>query len=178
MEEEHEDRASELYEAIGPQVLRLGHRYFGADRQAAEDLVSETFGRVIAGLPHFRQESSIRTWVFRIALNVAAEWTRRSRSRSDRETVHARSMTSESPVSGLDELLDRERDQHVGAALMRLSEEHRMILSLVVVEGMKRSEISELLGVPEGTLWSRYARARVAFARELEHLGVIDRNQG
>jgi DNA-directed RNA polymerase specialized sigma24 family protein len=54
----------------------------------------------------------------------------------------------------------------------------RMVLALVVVDGLSQTEVAELLGVAEGTVWSRYARARVALAREFEVRGLAPEDSG
>jgi RNA polymerase sigma-70 factor (ECF subfamily) len=157
-----------LYETVGPRILSLGHRYFGGRRDLAEELVAETFARVIAGIGRFGGRSSYDTWIFRIAMNVAAQWIRTEiahRGATPEVTAAARGRTSE----GAD--VD-ERKRLVDDAVRALSPEHRMVLALVVVDGLAQSDVAGLLGVAEGTVWSRYARARVALAREFERRGL------
>jgi RNA polymerase sigma-70 factor (ECF subfamily) len=157
-----------LYETVGPKILGLGRRYFGGRRDLAEDLVAETFARVIAGVDRFAGRSSYSTWIFRIAMNVAAQWIRTDAARRA-PTTDAEPAAAGGPTDRADA---DDRRRLVDDALRALSPEHRMVLALVVVDGLGQSDVAELLGVPEGTVWSRYARARVALAREFERRGL------
>ena len=78
----------------------------------------------------------------------------------------------ESPILAEHDLEQRERRVEVDCALGSLSAEHRMVLTLVAMEGMSSADAAAHLGVPEGTLWSRYSRARIALARRLKDLGI------
>jgi RNA polymerase sigma-70 factor (ECF subfamily) len=158
----------ELYASVGPMILGLGHRYFGARRDLAEDLVSETFARVLAGIRGFEGRSSYSTWIFGIALRVAATWQRRGAS----EPTEPLAPGIPGGEDTLEIVAQRSRRQTVQSAFDALSAEHRMVLSLTVVDGLSQVEVAELLGIPAGTVYSRYARARVALARELGKRGL------
>lgn len=69
-----------------------------------------------------------------------------------------------------DRLIESERNADVNRAVRELSPDHRMVLALVVQEGLTQVEVADLLGVAPGTVWSRYARARLALAERLAHL--------
>jgi RNA polymerase sigma-70 factor (ECF subfamily) len=163
-----------LYESVGPRVLGLGHRYFGGRRDLAEELVAETFARVITGIGRFEGRSSYETWIFRIAMNVAAQWIRRDvRRRGDAADTDPPARGAPSDRTDADE-----RKRLVDEAVRALPPDHRMVLALVVVDGLSQSSVAELLGVAEGTVWSRYARARVALAREFERRGLAAEDAG
>lgn len=157
-----------LYETVGPRVLCLGHRYFGGRRDLAEELVAETFARVITGIGRFEGRSSYETWIFRIAMNVAASWIHGGERRRG-DAADADPPARGAPSDRADAV---ERKRLVDEALRALSPEHRMVLALVVVDGLSQTQVAELLGIAEGTVWSRYARARVALAREFERRGL------
>lgn len=170
--EELDELAQNLYRTLGPTVLQLGHRFFNARRDQAEDLVAETFAQVIRSLPHFQGRSSYKTWVFRIAMNVASDLTRNV-MRHRREGHALETNTVREPRPGaLQNLLDRERDELIRRSVESLNLDHRMILSLVAVDGISRGEAADLLGIEEGTVWSRYARARIALARAFAKNGI------
>lgn len=69
--------------------------------------------------------------------------------------------------SGEEDILARDRARRLLVAMGRLSAEHRVVLSLFAVEGLSHREIAAVLGVPEGTVWSRLAGARKRLASEL-----------
>lgn len=153
-----------LYEGVGPAVLSLGHRYFGSRRDLAEELVAETFARVLLGIRRFQGRAAYRTWIFRIAMNVAARWLR------DMKRHGTEPLQEEPGEDRPDPLVEKERRDSVNRAVRALSPEHRMVLALVVQDDLSQNDIAELLGVGPGTVWSRYARARLALARKLEDL--------
>lgn len=165
-QDERTELAQTLYEQLGPKVLELGHRFHAGNTSEAEELVAETFARVIVALGRFKGGSSYSTWVYRIAMNVITDSLRRRRPAPlDSEPL------SEQPTAEHD-LEQRERSAVVDRALGSLSAEHRMVLTLVAMEGMSSADAAAHLGVPEGTLWSRYSRARIALAQRLRDLGV------
>jgi RNA polymerase sigma-70 factor (ECF subfamily) len=71
--------------------------------------------------------------------------------------------------SARDQLEPRERDRAVAESLARLPPEQRSVLSLFAIEELSHKQIAEILGVPEGTVWSRLHTARKRLAAE--HLG-------
>jgi len=165
-ESERAELARLLYDRLGPRILELGYRYHAASTVEAEELVAETFARVLVALARFKGGSSYSTWVYRIAMNVIADSLRRRRPEPLEIEPPGRLPTAE------DELERRERAAAVNRALRSLGPEHRMVLTLVAMEDMSSREAAACLGVPEGTLWSRYSRARLALARRLEQLGI------
>ena len=150
-----------LYESEGPAILSLGHRYFGGRRDLAEELVAETFARVLIGIRQFSGRSTYRTWIFRIAMNVAARWLRDMKRRPT-SSLDAAVVASAAAPETPDPLVESERNADVNRAVQALSPDHRMVLALVVQEGLTQVEVADLLGVAPGTVWSRYARARIA----------------
>ena len=70
-------------------------------------------------------------------------------------------------------LVRMERDRKVNLAMESLSPEHRMVLTLIALEDLSHKQVAEVLGVAEGTIWSRYARARIALAQEFQKTGFV-----
>lgn len=144
------------------------------DREEARDLTQDTFVRAFHNLDRFRLESSFYTWLYRIAMNLAIDHSRK----------HSRVKSSEFDdgvaTKGADGVLDpghhamnparaleRKRlHAKLHEALETLSPEHRQIILLREVEGLSYKEISEVLELPEGTVMSRlfYARKRLQSA--------------
>src|SRR5262249_20912292 len=112
-------------------------------------------------LPNFRGDSKIATWIYAIAVRIALRHKgRRTRTPKplDFDPVAPR---SENPA------VARERSERLANALLRLSVEHRAVISLFAVEGLSHKEVAKVLGVPEGTVWSRLHLARKKLASEL-----------
>ena len=122
-------------------------------RADAEDAVQEVFVALHRALPEFRGASRLTTWVYRIALRAAfrARARRRDGEQLDPETPGG---------GGEDEMATRDEAVRAVAALARLPAGPRAVLSLFAVDGLSHREIADILGVPEGTVWSRLHAAR------------------
>jgi RNA polymerase sigma-70 factor (ECF subfamily) len=160
----------EVYERFRRPVWRLARRLTESDEEAF-DATQEIFLRVWRGLPGFRGDSRLSTWVFQIAWNYLRSF-RRSRGRhlvavadTDDEVV----ARSPDPNPGPErravavDLLDR-----IGPALDRLPEQHRVVLWLRDGEDLSYAEIADVLDVPIGTVRSRLARARAALKKAVD----------
>lgn len=139
------DYLVERYE--GP-LLRFA-RGFVRDQAAAEDLVQETFVRLIRSAPDLGSQSSLGPWLYRVCRNLAYD-TRKMETREmkRRERVQEPEPTP-TPV-GLSE-------QHETSAILRreldrLPEREREALRLKVDQGLSYTEIGEVLGVKPGTV--------------------------
>jgi RNA polymerase sigma-70 factor (ECF subfamily) len=137
--------------------LRAYARALLRDRDGADDLVQETLMIAVARRGQWRGEGALRGWLFRILLNRFRDGLRRARV----APVLALVPEPVAPAAGDARLQLAE----VHAAMGRLPEDQRAALLLVALEGMSLSEAAVTLGVGEGTLASRLARARAALRR-------------
>ncbi len=143
-------------------------RALTADDGEAEDLAQETFIRAYKGIGRFRGESTFRTWLYRVALNVihshlksrAKRWRWWGRSLDEREVEgegdSARRL--QSPSTPIDE--DAARRQMIDHALASLPADMRTAVTLRDIHGFDYAEIAVMLGIPIGTVESRIFRAR------------------
>ncbi len=124
------------------------------DRQSADDLTQETFLRVYKGLPGFRGEASLRTWVLSIARRACADEIRdlrRERRRQIRAQDHA----------SIDEAVPDIGDSvSLWAAVATLDFDRRAAFVLTQLFGMSYEEAASTCDCPIGTIRSRVARAR------------------
>ena len=135
------------------------------DSGAAEDVAQEAFVRAWRGLGRFRGESSFRTWLYRIATNVAR--THRERRGRQSEIV-GRSLDDETGAPAAGEVPSAEAGveaslatrEAIDRALAELPEELRLAVVLRDVEGLDYKEIAGVTGAPIGTVESRIFRAR------------------
>ncbi|MDR3793815.1 MAG: sigma-70 family RNA polymerase sigma factor [Terracidiphilus sp.] len=144
------------------------------DRADAADLTQEVFVKIFRGVGSFHGESSLRTWIYRIALREASNqrrWWMRHRQQEvpiDAEVSEGRSGTpmllrdrlvdpSESPYELAAQTETRER---VEAALQQVPEPFRTTLILRDIEGFVYEEVAEMQGVNLGTVKSRLVRGR------------------
>lgn len=132
----------------------------------ALDVVQETFISAYLALGSFKCESEFYTWLYRIAFNTAVSWRRKRRATvsldGHRDADHPAHPPDPSEESRPGAALERsEEAAKLHDALARLSAEHREVLVLKDIDGMKYEEIAEVAGIPIGTVRSRIHRARL-----------------
>jgi RNA polymerase sigma-70 factor (ECF subfamily) len=160
-------------------VFNLSSRLLG-DAEEARDVAQEVFLQVYRRLGLFQGRSSLKTWIYRIAVNQCHNrrrfWHRRRRDREEGlDAVEARAAGAHAGSSPYEEARRHERARRVQAALLQLSFEHRAVLVLREVEGLTCQEVAAALGIPEGTVKSRLSRAREAMRLRL--LGLVEEGQ-
>jgi RNA polymerase sigma-70 factor (ECF subfamily) len=140
-------------------MVNVVYRMCG-DAGLAEDAAQEAFLRAWLHLSTFRPGSSLRNWLYRIAVNEALDVLRRERrAPQGLETVPAAD-----PEPGPERaLLRRERAGRVQQAILSLTDANRAVLVLREYGGLSYQEISTALDIPIGTVMSRlnYARNRL-----------------
>jgi RNA polymerase sigma-70 factor (ECF subfamily) len=158
-------------------ALRILHQ-----RQDAEDVVQQTMLSMLENLAGFREESSFKTWLMRIATHGALKILRK---RHGLETVSLESATE--PANGGDliphpefiadwreaphELVARgETRELLDDALSRLDEKHRLVFILRDVQGLSVKETAETLGLSEANVKVRLLRARLALRERLTRI--------
>jgi RNA polymerase sigma-70 factor (ECF subfamily) len=161
-------------EAFGVLVRRYQDRLFSAvcrfldNAEDAQDVVQETFLSAYQALEGFKGGSRFFTWLYRIAMNHAIDLKRKRKSIVSME-VYRNEEVHPVEASQPGEVVERgETVRLLRQALKRLSPEHRMVLILKDLDGMKYEEIAEVMDVPIGTVRSRLHRARLELRELLE----------
>jgi RNA polymerase sigma-70 factor (ECF subfamily) len=162
------------------------------DRSDAADLTQEVFVKVFRGVGSFHGESSLRTWIYRIALREASNSRRWwSRHRQQEVAIEQEIMDGDcgAPVLLKDTLEDpsespyemavhTENRERVEAALKKVPEPFRTTLILRDIEGFVYEEVAEMQGVNLGTVKSRLVRGRAhlkaALMRETEGKALVE----
>ncbi len=134
-----------LYELHGPRMKSLAWNLLG-NVHDAEDAVQETFLRVYRGLPSFRGQSSLGTWVYRILLNCSTDIRRRGARRKEASDENAEPETLEAAPAPV---RDHPLRLSLEKSLSQLSPRQRGVFILVEVEGFKHSEAAEILEISE-----------------------------
>lgn len=147
-------------------VYNLCFRIVGNAEDAA-DMTQETFLKAWKNLEGFHMESSLSTWLYRLANNCCLDLLRSKKRKPTisivREDDEGEEMSFDpvDPSPQPDELLiKKEENQILQEALLSLDEQQRAILTLRVVNDMSYEDISQVLQIKEGTVKSRLARAR------------------
>ena len=139
----------------------------GNDEDAA-DLTHEVFLSAWRSLSRFQEQSSFGTWIYRMATNASIDFLRREKRRQvlsmtmEEDSEERQAQVPDERYSPHRLLEQKEARQAVADALAALSPEHRQVLVLREMEGLSYQEIGQLLGLEEGTVKSRIARARLA----------------
>jgi RNA polymerase sigma-70 factor (ECF subfamily) len=141
-------------------ALRRYARALTHDADRADDLVQDCLERAIRKRGLWRPSGSVRSWVFRILLNIHRNDLRRAR-RSPMSLSLDDAMPGNEPA-GPDVQPGRLALAETARAMQELPAEHREVLLLVAVEEMSYAEAAAVLSIPVGTLMSRLARARAA----------------
>jgi RNA polymerase sigma-70 factor (ECF subfamily) len=129
---------------------------FVRDEQAAADLTQTTFLRVFQGLPGFRQRSSLKTWLYRITINLCKNYLR-DRARKGLET--SAEIDPPSHSNPLLELIKHEDQRRMVQAWEKLPERQQLTVTLKIQEEMKYREIAEVLGCTVGAVKANFHHA-------------------
>jgi RNA polymerase sigma-70 factor (ECF subfamily) len=141
-------------------ALRRYARALTHDPDRADDLVQDCLERAIRKRGLWRPSGSVRSWVFRILLNVHRNDLRRAR-RAPMPLSLDDAIPGNEPA-GPDVQPGRLALAETARAMQALPDEQREVLLLVAVEEMSYAEAAAVLSIPVGTLMSRLARARAA----------------
>jgi RNA polymerase sigma-70 factor (ECF subfamily) len=129
---------------------------FVRDEQAAADLTQTAFLRAFQGLPGFRQRSSLKTWLYRITINLCKNHLR-DRARKGLET--SGEMDPPSPSNPLQELIKHENRRRMVQAWEQLPEKQQLTVTLKIQEEMKYHEIAEVLECTVGAVKANFHHA-------------------
>ena len=161
-----ESNELERFEAIVLPHLDAAYtlaRYLTRNDHDAEDVVQDAYLRALKYFGGFRGEEggSARAWLLAIVRNTAYTWRRRHRTDAlgtpFDEELHSDAIADEHPEASL---LNGAVAESLGRALDRLPPEFREVVVLRELQGLSYKEISDVAGVPVGTVMSRLSRAR------------------
>jgi RNA polymerase sigma-70 factor (ECF subfamily) len=151
---------SDTFSAIRLEIPRLRRfaRYMTRDVDYADDLVQECLARAIANIDSWQPGTNLRAWLFVILKNVFRNDKRRAQHDIAYRSRIENSERSTSPALQHHQMLLNEI-QH---AVLQMTEDHREVLMLVAVEGLRYEEVASILDISVGTVKSRLSRARAA----------------
>ena len=140
-----------LMEQYGSSLLRMCALYL-KDADLAQDAVQETFIRAYRHIEDYRGESSERTWLMAIAINVSRDmlrtaWFRHQSRSTDIDTLPEKPAEFEFP------------DNTVLTEVMHLPAKYRAVVLLRYYEGLKLKEVASALGLSDGRVRSRLNKA-------------------
>lgn len=159
-----------FYRTYAEQVLSWAIR-LGGPYVDAEDIAQDVFTVALRKISSFRGEARVSTWLYAITRNLISNARRKAMIRRwvGLDTVPELPSTNYLPE---EEVIQLRRRRKVQLALERLSAKPREVLVLMDLEGRTAPEVSDMLGVPTGTVYSRLHYARKTFAKALEREGL------
>jgi len=175
--------------SFGELVLRYQDRLFHVANRVVDnpddamDVVQDTFVSAYQSLSSFKGDAEFFTWLYRIAFNTAISAKRRKRptiSLNAGVGLGKTDKTGKTDVTGIDPedraadiapdaAMERSEDeQQLATAIAKLSPEHRAVLLMKDIDGLKYEDIAEAMRVPIGTVRSRLHRARLELRNLLD----------
>jgi RNA polymerase sigma factor (sigma-70 family) len=149
-----------LYDRYCRKMMVVCLRYSRTTAEA-EDILQEGFVKVFQGIKDFRQQSKLETWITRIMVNTALNFQRKKLYLFPMVDVNDIDLPeAELSISGIQfsQLLEM---------IQSLPQGCQIVFNLFAIEGYNHKEISELLGISEGTSKSQYSRARTLLQDKL-----------
>lgn len=173
---------SRLVETLSPKIYNLALRIM-RNEEDAEDVLQETFIIMMNKLASFSQRSSLYTWLYRVATNVAMGKLREKKHVDQNVSVHDPEFESlrgyeirNWPDHLEDELNQEGFDECLKKAMQDLSENYRAVFVLRDLEGLSTRETAEVLEISEGNVKVRLMRARLYLRDQLaHHLKCVER---
>jgi RNA polymerase sigma-70 factor (ECF subfamily) len=158
-----DDRACDLEQLVGlhgDEILRLCYLYLH-DRQMAEDAAQETFIKAFQKASAFRNESQVKTWLTRIAINTCKDLRRTTWFRHVDRRMTAEDLPHKETNTDI-------ADDSVIVEVMNLPIKYREVILLRFYQEMGFAEIAETLGIPIGTVSTRLGTAKRILKTKLE----------
>jgi RNA polymerase sigma factor (sigma-70 family) len=147
-----------------------------SNHEDANDLLLEVFAKAYRSISGFRGKSSFYTWIHAIAVNMTINFVKKRGRRfqmslddldssvhNDKEFIELTASNTPTREVDLSEL-----QQRLNEAMMKLSLEHRAVVTMFDIQGMPHAEIARILGVPEATVRSRLFYAHRQLQNYLE----------
>ena len=128
------------------------------ERSRIEDLAQDVFLKIYRGLPYFRGEAKLTTWIFRIVLNLLSQESQKRRAH--REVALDSELPSHEPRAHDRSLSDLELRDRLEKAMARLPANYRLLIAGHYLNDVKYEDLAEALDIPVGTVKTHLHRAK------------------
>ncbi len=153
----------ELITCWHPRLWRHAYCLIG-NREAAEDVVQETWMAIVKGLSRLDAAGAFAGWAYRIVANKCVDWVRRQ----DRQRRLSADLSEHASAGHQEDRGALDRADGLRSALARLPGDRRVLLCMRYVEGFGVKQIADILDVLDGTVKSRLYHARQELRRLME----------
>ena len=151
-------------------VAQFQERIYGlcyhmtSNHEDANDLAQDTFVKAWQALKNFKGDSSFYTWIYRIAVNTCLNHLKLRRNRTPHLSLNDLDLQPENDPDLVALISDKtprreaglgELQRRLNEALLKLSEDHRTVVTLHDIQGLPHDQIAKILGINPGTVRSR-----------------------
>lgn len=157
----------ELMKNYGQDILQLVLQYVH-NNAIAEDLTQEIFVKCYKALPSFQYESSIKTWLWRIAINHSKDYLKSWYAKNVETKDQALFLQVESSVSVEQQVIQQQQDTDLVKAVMTLPVNYREVIYLCYYEEQSMKEMAEVLQINENTVKTRLRKGKQLLKQRLE----------
>ncbi len=149
-----------LYEAFYGKMMVVCMRYT-KDRDEALDVFQDAFIKVFNNLANYGNNGSFEGWVRRIMVNTSIDHIRKNKRLNEMISINEEITASIEDEEGGEDLLDKVSFDDVLVSVQSLSPAYKSVFNMYVVDGFSHKEISESLGISEGTSKSNLFKAKM-----------------
>jgi len=161
-------------------LFNFTYKYVG-DAQLAQDLVQETFVRVLRSIERYEHRGAFSTWLYQIAVNLCRDHFRKKKlpmvslhdyyTTSSGDRVYVQDRVEDEDARSDEAMAASRREEMVRRLLAGLPEEQRVVILMKEYQALKFREIAEVLDLPEGTVKARLYRGLRTMREQLESSG-------
>ncbi|UAY52751.1 RNA polymerase sigma factor [Ferruginibacter albus] len=160
---EGDERAfKQLYDRLSGKMYSLCMRYIG-NANDAKDVFQEGFIRVYKNLNTYKGSGVFEGWVRRIFVNTCLDYLKSKKKLFYSEINNYTELPTTADLNGVDKL---SKDELINI-IHQLPEGYKLVVNLYLVEGYSHKEISDMLGIAEGTSKSQLSRARLLLQKQI-----------
>jgi len=145
-------------------VLQLCLGYLKGDSDQAKDLTQEVFIQVWNHLGNFRQESSPKTWIYRITVNTCLNHLKKQKSQDEKLGEILRDQETTEEI----QFMETDPGKMLFEAMGKLSEIDRLVTGLLL-EDVPQEEIASILGISDGNLRVKIHRIKLRLKKLITH---------
>jgi len=165
-----DEQAFELiYKAYFRFVANVSYRIVNK-KEEAEEVCQEVFITIYRKISTFRQQSSLKTWIYRVTVNCALKYAQKKTNENKGMVAYDEGNPIASHAKNVREKMDDQANEKLVEKLLNyLNVEQRMCIVLRSIEGLSYKQIANVLKIPINTVRSRIKRARqamIAFRQE------------
>ena len=161
-----------IYKSSSGFVYNVAYRIVN-NRDDAEEVTQEVFLTIYRTLKGFRFQASLRTWIYRITVNSAINYSRKKPKKDNATAEYSEGLKRPGAHDELEEKIDKEhREKIVSSMLKILNPEQRACVVLRNIECLSYQEIAETLDININTVRSRLKRAREQLMAHARYSGV------